>query len=56
MISTLRRHPYLSGAFALALVLALFFAARFMTSAVYWAGHQSEPVQAWMTVGYVGHS
>lgn len=56
MISTFRRHPYLSGAFAFAVLLTLFFAARFITGAVYWAGHQSEPVQPWMTVGYVGHS
>lgn len=56
MISTFRRHPYLSSAFAVALALALFFAARLVTGAIYWAGHQSEPVQAWMTVGYVGHS
>ena len=56
MFSVMRRHPYLSGAFAFALALALFFAARLVTGAVYWAGHQSEPVQAWMTVGYIGHS
>jgi uncharacterized membrane protein HdeD (DUF308 family) len=56
MIPTFRRHPYLFGAFALAVALALFFAARFITSVVYWAGHQNEPVQPWMTVGYVGHS
>jgi hypothetical protein len=56
MISTFRRHPYLSGSFTFAVAVALFFAVRFITSAVYWAGHQSEPVQPWMTVGFVGHS
>jgi hypothetical protein len=56
MISIFRRHPYLSGAFAFAAILALFFAVRLLTGAIYWARHQSETVQPWMTVGYVGHS
>lgn len=56
MLSVMRRHPYLSGGVAFAAVLVLFFAARLLTGAVYWASHQSEPVQPWMTAGYVGHS
>jgi hypothetical protein len=56
MRSALRRHPVLLSAFALALVLTLFFAGRFVWAAIYWSQHREMPVQGWMTVGYVGHS
>jgi len=50
------RHPYLVSAFGLAAALTLFFAAQVTIRTLAWEGHQNEPVQAWMTVGYVGHS
>ena len=51
-----RRHPLLVAATVLAAVLTLFFGVRFVMGAVYWAAHREEPVQAWMTAGYVGRS
>ncbi len=56
MTSAFRRHPVLVSAFVLFTVLALFFAGRFISRAVYWSAHQNQPVAAWMTVGYVAHS
>jgi hypothetical protein len=52
----IRRHPVLTSALALALVLTLFFAIRLVVGAVYWQAHQDEPIRSWMTVGYIGHS
>ena len=49
-------HPRLLLAFLLASTLAMFFAGRLIVSAVYWADHRQEAVQAWMTVGYIGRS
>ncbi len=56
MKSAFRRHPVLVSAFVLFTALALFFAGRFATRAVYWSTHQNQPVAAWMTVGYIAHS
>lgn len=56
MKSLIRRHPWLVSALALATVLSLFFAVRFTIGVVYWSAHHKEPVQAWMTVRYVGKS
>lgn len=56
MTAAWRRHPVLVSAFALALALTLFFGFRIGLRALYWSQHRDEPVQAWMTVGYVGHS
>lgn len=56
MKTLLRRHPLLVLAFVLASLGATFFAGRIVWNAVYWAQHRQEPVQPWMTVGYVGHS
>jgi hypothetical protein len=53
---TLRRHPRLMSAAILMSLLALFFAGRFVTSAIYWSQHRNEPIKAWMTVGYIGRS
>jgi hypothetical protein len=50
------RHRKASLVFMLAAAVTLFFVARIMVSALYWAGHHEEPVQPWMTVGYIGHS
>mgnify|MGYP006166690487 CR=1 FL=1 len=52
----MRRHPWLTSALVLAVVLTLFFAGRFVIGAVYWAQHQQEPIRGWMTVGYIGKS
>jgi hypothetical protein len=54
--SAFRRHPFLVSAFVLFTLLALFFAGRFATRAIYWSTHQNQPVAAWMTVGYIAHS
>lgn len=51
-----RRHPWLTSALVLAVVLTLFFAGRFVVGAVYWAQHKQEPIRGWMTVGYIGKS
>ena len=56
MKNAFRRHPYLISAFGLFTALALFFLVKFAMGAIYWAGHQREPVQPWMTIGYVAHS
>ena len=54
--SAFRRHPVLVSAFVLFTLLALFFAGRFTTRAIYWSTHHNQPVAAWMTVGYIAHS
>lgn len=51
-----RHHPVLMGVLTLSLALTLFFAIRLVAGAIYWASHEREPVQPWMTVGYVGKS
>jgi hypothetical protein len=51
-----RRHPVAMGVLTLSLVLTLVFALRLAAGAIYWSGHVREPVQPWMTVGYVGKS
>lgn len=56
MNAVFRRHPLLTGAFAIALALSLFFAARLTIYTIRWEIHAEERVQGWMTVGYVGHS
>ena len=54
--SAFRRHPVLVSAFVVFTLIALFFAGRFATRAIYWSTHQNQPVAAWMTVGYIAHS
>lgn len=56
LLTLWRARPWLTSAFLLACALTLFFAARFVGHAVYWANHQDEAVQPWMTVGYVARS
>lgn len=51
-----RLRPWLTSAFLLACALTLFFTVRFTLQTVYWANHQDEKVQPWMTVGYVARS
>lgn len=54
----LRRHPVLTGAFALALVAVLFFAVRLTVATIYWAdpAHREQPIEGWMTPRYVAMS
>ncbi|MDO5613738.1 MAG: hypothetical protein Q4G14_10935 [Paracoccus sp. (in: a-proteobacteria)] len=56
MLAMFRRHPLLIAAFALAMAAMLFFAVTFTRNFIYWQNHRQEPVSAWMTIGYVGHS
>jgi hypothetical protein len=51
-----RARPWLTSAFLLACALTLFFAMRFTVQTIYWANHQDETVQPWMTVGYIARS
>lgn len=43
-------------AFGLALAVAGGFAVNLTISAIYWSAHREEPVQGWMTLGYVERS
>lgn len=58
MKTILRRHPFLSAAFAVALALTLFFAGQFAVRVIYWSNpaHHNQQVEGWMTVGYIGKS
>jgi hypothetical protein len=56
MRALFRRHPWLTSALMLAVLLTLFFAGRFAVGAVYWAQHRQDPISGWMTVGYIGRS
>jgi len=56
MINLARRHPFLVLAFVLAVAASLALVGRITYRAIYWSQHQQEPVQPWMTVGYVGRS
>lgn len=51
-----RARPWLTSAFLLACAVTLFFSVRLVVHTVYWAAHQEEAVQPWMTVGYVARS
>jgi hypothetical protein len=51
-----RRHRKAAIGFLLAASLTLFFLGRLVISGLYWAAHRDEPVQPWMTVGYIAHS
>ncbi len=51
-----RLRPVLTTAFVLACVATLFFAGSFAYRTAYWALHEEEPIQPWMTVGYIARS
>lgn len=53
-----RTHPLTSAAFALALLLTIFFAVRTAAFAIYWSdpAHRDHAIRGWMTPGYVAHS
>lgn len=55
---TWRRHPVLLTLFPAAFVLTLWFAARSLMFALYWAdpAHQDQAIAGWMTPRYVSHS
>lgn len=56
MLSTFKRHPVLATAFAVSVLMLIAFSGSFIWRLAYWQMHAREEVQAWMTVGYVGHS
>jgi hypothetical protein len=58
MIPLIRRHPFVTSLFAVALALTLFFAGQFVQNAIYWSdpANRNQQVQPWMTVGYISRS
>jgi hypothetical protein len=54
MPHVLRRHPFLTVAFALAAALTLWLLVEVISHAVGWSGCRDEPLAPWMTMGYVG--
>ena len=56
-IATLwRTNRLLVIAFTVALALTLFFAVRTVMFYAYWSQHRDQPIEPWMTLGYIGHS
>jgi hypothetical protein len=53
-----KEHKVAATAFVVALVIALFFAARLAYFMVYWSdpAHRNQPIEDWMTIGYVARS
>ena len=62
MIESFRRlwnaAPIATVILALSLALSLFFGARIAAHWIYWndSAHLDQPIEAWMTPGYIGHS
>jgi hypothetical protein len=54
MLKIFKRHPYLAGAFALASLLVLGFAASLAYKLIFGDLHGGGVIQPWMTVGYIG--
>ena len=52
------RHRWAVVALGLALAVAVFFAVRLVVFTVYWAdpAHREQPLEGWMTPGYVANS
>ncbi|MFN7010713.1 MAG: hypothetical protein ACK4PN_11845 [Allorhizobium sp.] len=52
------RHRLLLIAFVATTLIALFFALRFLIFVLYWSdpAHRNQPLEGWMTIGYVAHS
>jgi hypothetical protein len=46
----------LTAVFLLAVVLAALFTVRTVAYTLYWREHREQPIERWMTVGYVAHS
>ncbi|WP_103333678.1 hypothetical protein [Pseudotabrizicola formosa] len=57
-MTLLRRHPLLASLFALALILTLVFAGRFVAQVIYWSdpARQEQDVEGWMTLRYIARS
>jgi hypothetical protein len=51
-----RRHPYLTFAFLLSTLAALWFLVDFLLGVLFWDGKGHEKVAPWMTVGYVARA
>ena len=53
-----RKHRLLVTAFVLASAVTLFFALRTVLFFAYWndPAHRNQPLEGWMTIGYVAHS
>lgn len=56
MRALFRTHPVLVSAIGVFALLTVLFAARLIYGVIYWSAHENEPIQPWMTVGYVGRS
>ena len=57
-LARIRRRPLLFAGFALALALTLFFAVRLVVFTLLWSdpAMRNQPIEAWMTPGYIAHS
>ena len=57
-MARIRRRPALFAAFVLALAVTVFFAARLVVISVVWSDpdRRNQPIEGWMTPGYVVHS
>lgn len=53
-----RKHRFLFPALVVAIAVTVFFAARLLVFTVYWSDpdHRRQPLEGWMTPGYVAHS
>ena len=58
LVRIFRSAPLLASAFAVALLLTLWFGGQSIARAIYWADpqHQNQDVAGWMTVGYIARS
>ncbi len=51
-----RKHRMLLLTFVAAILLTIYFGARFFTSLAYWPNHNDVEIRGWMTLSYVAHS
>lgn len=51
-----RKRILLAIGLAVAIAVTVGFGTRAVVRAVYWSQHREEPIQPWMTVGYVANS
>jgi hypothetical protein len=54
--SSRRLRLLLIAAFLGALAFTGYHAMRFVADTIYWRQHRDEPIERWMTIGYVAHS
>jgi hypothetical protein len=50
------RQSVVAAAFLMSLSVGIFFVVRAVRPAIYWHYHKDEPIESWMSVGYVAHS